>query len=49
MNGDGGDDYIKFYLCLGGLCLLFPPLLGLVIGAAAVLGFRYLVYKILGG
>jgi hypothetical protein len=43
------SDYTKFYLCLGGLCLLFPPLLGLVIGVGMFVAAWYLFYKILGG
>lgn len=44
------NDYVKFYLCLGFLCLLFPPLLGMVIGAAALAIMWCFFYKIvLGG
>jgi len=43
------NDYAKFYLCLGGLCLFFPPLLGLVFGAGFVMALWYMFYKILGG
>ena len=43
------NDYVKFYLCLGGLCLIFPPLLGLVIGVAAFVGVWYFFYKVVFG
>lgn len=43
------NDYVKFYLCLGGLCLLFPPLLGLVIGVGLFVAVWYFFYKVLGG
>lgn len=43
------NDYVKFYLCLGGLCLLFPPLLGLVFGVAVFVAVWYFFYKLIGG
>lgn len=45
------NDYVKFSLCVGGLCLLFPPLLGMVLGmafVAAVFYFFYFLLKVLG-
>ncbi len=39
----------KFYLCLGGLCLMFPPLFGLVIGVGIFVLTWVFFYKILGG
>lgn len=43
------NDQAKFYLCLAGLCLVFPPLIGLVLGVAFVVGMWFFFYKILGG
>jgi len=40
----------KFFLCLCGMCLLFPPLIGLVLGMAFVVLLWFFIYKvILGG
>lgn len=43
------NDYAKFYLCLGGLCLIFPPLLGLVLGVAFFVALWYFFYKVVFG
>lgn len=41
---------VKFYLCLAGLCLIFPPLLGLVLGVVFFMAIWLFFYKIvLGG
>jgi hypothetical protein len=42
-------DYGKFLFCVGVLCLLFPPLLGLVLGAALFMGLWYIFFKLIGG
>jgi hypothetical protein len=42
-------DMGKFLACVGLLCLLFPPLLGLVLGAAFFLGLWWLFFKLIGG
>ena len=39
----------KFFACVGLLCLLFPPLLGLVLGVAFFLGLWWLFFKLIGG
>lgn len=43
------SDLSKFYLCLGGLCFLYPPLLGLVISVGFYVVLWYLIYKFLFG
>ena len=43
------NDYAKFYLCVGVLCLFFPPLLGLVIGVGMFVAVWYFFYRIIGG
>lgn len=43
------NDQVKFYLCLAGLCLVFPPLLGLVIGVGIFAGIWYFFFKVFGG
>jgi hypothetical protein len=43
------SDQAKFYACLGILCLVFPPLLGLVLGIGFVFLLWYFFYKLLGG
>lgn len=40
---------MKFYLCFAGLCLLFPPLIGLAIGTFIFFGIAYIFYKLMGG
>jgi len=42
-------DMGKFLACVGLLCLLFPPLLGLVLGVAFFLGLWWLFFKLIGG
>jgi hypothetical protein len=40
----------KFFLCVCGLCLFFPPLLGLVLGMAFFVALWFFFYKVvLGG
>ena len=39
----------KSAACVGLLCLLFPPLLGLVLGVAFFLGLWWLFFKLIGG
>lgn len=42
-------DLGKFPACVGLLCLLFPPLLGLVLGVAFFMGLWWLFFKLLSG
>lgn len=43
------NDYVKFGLCVAGLCLVFPPLLGLFIGVAVAAVIFTFFFKLLGG
>jgi hypothetical protein len=40
---------MKFYLCFAGLCLVFPPLVGLAIGVGIFVAIKYLFFRILEG
>lgn len=42
------NDYVKFSLCVAGLCLLFPPLLGLFLGVFVAAVIFTIVFKLLG-
>lgn len=43
------DNWIKYSLVAAGLCIICPPLLGLVAGMAVFCGLWYLTYKAIGG
>ena len=41
------NDYLKFFACAAVLCVVYPPVLGFVIGIASFLGIMFVVYSIL--
>jgi hypothetical protein len=43
------DDYVKFGLATAVLCLICPPLLGIVAGIAIFCGVWYVAFKSIGG
>lgn len=44
------SNYVKFYLCFGFLCFLFPPLMGLAAGSVVlILMWLFFYYIVLGG
>lgn len=40
---------VIYWLVIAGLCLLFPPLLGFVLGVAFFCGMWWVFFKVLGG
>lgn len=43
------NDWSKFGLAVGLCCLLFPPMLGFVLGVGIFVGIWYLIFQLLGG
>lgn len=43
------NDWMKFGLAAGVLCLFCPPLLAIIAGVAIFCGFWYLTFKLMGG
>lgn len=43
------NDWGKFSLCVGVACLVFPPLLGFVLGVGIFISIWYVIFQILGG
>lgn len=43
------EDWMKFSFAAAIVCLICPPLLGIIAGVALFCGMWYLAYKLIGG
>ena len=43
------SDFAKFMLVVGGMCLFYPPFLGLVLGVAGFCVVWFIIFKLIGG
>jgi hypothetical protein len=49
MEGNPVNPTVAYWLLVVGLCVLFPPLLGFVIGVGFFCGLWWFWFKVLGG